>query len=362
MANEQLVSTLNQIAEIVEKENTKHYWMVRTDDGANYKTFAEGGFVALNLRDYPTQFLTQIEHNYPDVSDRIPYIKETLITLHREGRINLNYIEGDKSFSSNIGRLAKQIAAMAFLLKRDDIVLIPDHSANRIKIGKVVDDGLVLSDNNQSGFSYVRKVEWVMEINKYRLDPCLYKALGAHQAICDITKYAEYIERNYNSYFNINDKYHYVLAVNAENISAWKLSSMVCDILDSVKSISEENNLEINVERINFTINVNSPGKFSFVTNSKNAVLIMAIVASFSGGTIKYDDFEITTNGAFLNLVDCVNSWKNAEQERKQKAATFDACMKSLEMQSVEATNEAYDAEEMEVIEEQNLEDTEEQN
>lgn len=28
--------------------NTKKYWLVRTDDGANYNTFSERSFVALN--------------------------------------------------------------------------------------------------------------------------------------------------------------------------------------------------------------------------------------------------------------------------------------------------------------------------
>lgn len=350
MANELLISALDQIAECVEVKNTKHYWMVRTDDGANYNTFSENGFVALNLRDYPIQFLTKLEHDYPKMSTRIPHIKKSLIELHKSGKINLNYIEKDKSSNANVGRLAGQIATMAYTIKKGDIVLIPDHGANRIKIGKIADDGLYLEENHTKHFSYARKVEWLKEINKKRLDPCLYKALGAHQAICDITKYSEYIERNYNSFFTIDDKFHYALAVNAENISAWKLSNMVYDILNTVKTISDENNLGINVEEINFTINVNSPGKFSFVTTAKNAAFIMGVVAALSGGTIKYGDFEATTNGAFNNLVECINTWKDAQQEREHKARIFDHCMKSLEMQAVEASNEAYEVEEQEII------------
>ena len=161
--------------------------------------------------------------------------------------------------------------------------------------------------------------------------------------------------RNYNSFFNIDDKFHYVLAVNAENISAWKLSNMVYDILNSVKSISEENNLGINVEDINFTINVNSPGKFSFVTTAKSAALIMAVVAALSGGTIKYRDFEATTDGAFRSLVESVNLWKDAQQEREHKALLFDMNMKSLELQAVEAANDAYDAELKDVMENEEI-------
>lgn len=344
MVENSFTTALEEISALVETNNTKQYWMVRTDDGSNYDAFADGGFVALNLRDYPTQFLSQIEQDHPNINERIPYIKQALIEAWRNRLISLNCIEGDTAFKSNIGRLAKQIFAIAYKMKVGDIVLIPDHEAKRIKIGKVIDDGLVLDSNHN--FSFSRRVEWLKEIYKSRLDPCLYKALGAHQAICNITKYTEYIERNYNSYFTIEDKFHYVLAVNAENISAWKLSNMVYDILNSVKSISEENELGINVEDINFTINVNSPGKFSFVTNAKNAAMIMAVVAALSGGSITYNDFNVTTNGAFRTLVDCVNTWKDAQQERKQKAEIFDACMRSLDMQSVESSNDAYEVEE----------------
>lgn len=343
MANELLISALNQIAERVEVENKKHYWMVRTDNGINYDTFSVEGFVALNLHDYPTQFLSKLEHDYPDVNTRIPHIKRELIELNKKRRIELNFNEGERPFKSRIGRLANQIASMAYNIKRGDIVLIPDHGANRIKIGKIIDDCLYIRKNDNR-FSYARKVEWLKEIRKTRLDPCLYKALGAHQAICDITKYSEYVERNYNSFFNIDDKYHYVLAVNAENISAWKLSNMVYDILYCVKNISEENNLGINIEEINFTINVNSPGKFSFITTAKNAALIMAVVAALSGGNIKYTEFEATTNGLFPNLVECINTWKNAEQEREQKAQLFNLFINSLEVKTIEAANEAYEA------------------
>lgn len=189
MVENSFTTALEEISALVETNNTKQYWMVRTDDGSNYDAFADGGFVALNLRDYPTQFLFEIEQNHPNVNERFPYIKQALIESYRNGLISLNCIEGDSAFNSNIGRLAKQISALAYSMKKGDIVLIPDRGANRIKIGKVIDDGLVLDSNHN--FSFSRNVEWLKEIYKSRLDPCLYKALGAHQAICNITKYSE---------------------------------------------------------------------------------------------------------------------------------------------------------------------------
>lgn len=136
MVENSFTTALEEIATRVEINNTKQYWMVRTDNGSNYETFAEGGFIALNLRNYPTQFLSQIEQDYPNINERTPYIKQALIEAYRNGLIRLNCIEGDTAFNSNIGRLAKQILSLAYKMKEGDIVLIPDHEAKRIKIGK----------------------------------------------------------------------------------------------------------------------------------------------------------------------------------------------------------------------------------
>lgn len=345
MAKEQLISALNNTVAALELENTKKYWMVRTNDGANYNIFSENGFVALKFRNYPTQFLNEIERNYPEISSRLPQIKKRLMDLNHDKVIDLDYVEGEKDFNVGVGRLAKQIATMAFYIKKNDIVLIPDRGANRIKIGRITDDGLIPNDEGKGSFSFSRKVTWLKEITKNRLDPCLYKALGAHQAICDITKYAEYIERNYNSYFALNNKYHYVLAVNAENVRAWQLSNILYDILNGVKLISEDNNLGLDIDDINFTINVNSPGKFSFVTSPRCAVMIMAMVTVFSGGEISYGDLEISTNGCFEALTKCVIEWEKNRVDLEQKQELFEQRLRSLEMQSVEESNMAYELE-----------------
>ena len=194
-------------------------------------------------------------------------------------------------------------------------------------------------------FTLVRSVEWIKEIKKSRLDPCLYKALGAHQAICDISRYAEYIERNYNSYFVVDDKFYYVLTVNAESISAYKLTSIINNLLDTVQKISDSEGLGIDVEDIQFSINVNSPGKFSFVTTAKNAALIMAVAVALFGGRISYENFEASTDGGFSSLVECVNEFLNQDQEREQREQLFERYINSLDLQSVENINNMVDEE-----------------
>lgn len=241
-------------------------------------------------------------------------------------------------------------------MKVGDIVIIPDFGANHLRIGRITDEQLTPDPDLNEHFTLSRHVEWIKEIRKFRLDPCLYKALGAHQAICDITKYAEYIERNYNSYFVVGNKFHYVLTVNAEEISAYQLTKTIHDLLDTVREISDGYGLEINVEDIQFSINVNSPGKFGFVTTAKNAALIMAVAVALFGGRISYESFEASTDGGFRTLVNCINDYLDSNQERAQNAELFERYINSLDLQSVENINNMVDDEETVAVDEEAIE------
>lgn len=350
---------LQLIDDKIEHENSKRYWMVRTDNGNNYSTFSENNFVALNLLDCPTAFLYQIINDNIEVGTRVRLIREQILQLHRNGVINISN-RVDEIDTTSLSRLAKQIYSLCFEMKQGDIVIIPDTGANHLRIGRIEDEQLMY-DPDLTHFTLSRHVEWIKEIRKSRLDPCLYKALGAHQAVCDITKYAEYIERNYNSYFVVEDKFHYVLTVNAEEISAYKLTGIIYELLDKVRQISEEYNLGIDVENIQFSINVNSPGKFSFVSTAKNAALIMAVAVALFGGRIRYDSFEASTDGGFRILVNCVNDFLDHDQRRAQHAVLLERYLDSLDLQSVENINNLVDLEEA-AVQNEELPDSIEEN
>jgi len=345
MNNLEFQKLLQDTTDASARTNTKKYWLVRTDDGANYDTFSNGNFVALNLRDIPVDFIPHVR-NLETSKERTSAIKEKLVDLQTQNQIELPYNPMDNGYSSNMGRLAGQIDSVALEMKYGDIVLIPSQGASSLKIGKIVDADLATEENITRTFSFARKVEWIKEISKKRLEANLYKALGAHQAVCDITKYASVIERNYTSYFVIDENYHYVLTVNAESISAFEITALVQDVLTTVSKISDTYNLGIDVRDIKFSINVNSPGKMDFISTGKKVILTMAVVAALAGGTLHYGELEIQTQGLFRSLVDAVNDWKNAEQERAHKQQLFDQYKESLDVKSVENWNAMTEEEE----------------
>ena len=293
---------LQEVTEASATINTKKYWLVRTDDGANYNTFSERNFVALNLQNFPIGFVNaarQIEHP----KERLSLLKNSLIQLHQQQPNLLSYDPIDSSYSSNIGRLASQISSISLEMNRGDIVLIPSQGASILKIGRIVDVDLSTDEAITRQFSFARKVEWIKEISKRRLEANLYKALGAHQAICDISKYASVIERNYTSYFVIDDEYHYVLTVNAETVSAYELTALVQNVLKTVDEISHDFNLGIDVKDIKISINVNSPGKMDFISTGKKVILTMAVAVALAGGTLTYEHLEVKTDGLFSCLL-----------------------------------------------------------
>ena len=332
----QLITTISENAI---HENNKHYWMVRTDDGANYSTFAESGFVALNLRNLSLAHLFALHQEREDKDGCINLIRLLLIRLHEENSISLSFDRDSNAYATNISRLAGQIYRMAYEMKCGDIVLIPSHGASEIKIGRIVDAGPITDNHITDRFSIARKVKWIRTISKKRFDPCLYKALGAHQAISNVSEYSQFIERNYRSYFKLDDKMHYVLTINTESVSARKLSKYVSGILDTAKEISDACGLNIDVDEVEFSINVNSPGKFSFISTVKTSILIIAVATAIGGGTLQYNNLNIRTNGAFTTLVEGINSLFDAKEELREKKAIFDEYMNSLEVKSVEDWN-----------------------
>ena len=351
MCNQEIIpQLLDQIVPTIIQANDKNYWMVRTDDGTNYSTFSENNIVALNIRNVSIGQIQELYRQNNDKKQCVSLIKNYLIREHAADHIRLSYDIESQGSSTNIGRLAGQIFSMAFEMRYGDIVLIPSHGASELKIGKIVDADLIIDDELNAQFSISRGVEWLKTISKRKLDPCLYKALGAHQAVSNISDYSEYIERNYHSYFTIDDKMHYVLTVNNNTVGAANLSRCILEILNTAQEISNVCGLDINMDDVEFTINVNSPGKFSFISTVKTSILVIAVATAIGGGTLHYQNLEMTTNGAFSTLVEGINSLLDANENRREKQELFDRYMRSLELQSVEDWSSQLDEAEQELI------------
>ncbi len=314
--------------------------MVRTDGGSNYSIFKERNFVALNLSNYPMAMISEARRAFTNENQILTFLKERLKSLYQSGTIDLETESTDRSYASIVGRIAGQIYRFSFEMQEGDIVIIPSSNSDFISIGKIIDRGLSTDETINKNFSFARGVEWINEIPKRRLDPCLFNVIRTQQAVSNITEYQEFIERNYNSMFIVNDEYHYVLTINSETISARSLSGLVENILSLVNDISENYNLDIDIDEVQLSVNVNSPGKLDLKSNIKTCLLIMAAATALSGGTMKYDGLEFTTDGVFQSFVEAVNSYNRTNSEIEQLKERTEFYFNDLEVLSVEEWNE----------------------
>lgn len=305
-----------------ESARTNSYWMVRASGGYFYDTFRDENFVALTTKE-----------RYLRIVDSVaPYRSEDI-------KCRRKILELIPGFENDLRRktlLASYIQRMAFHMHEGDIVLMPSGGASHICIGRIIESELTRDENIVSRFSIARKVEWITEIPKHVLDPCLYRALGAHQAISDITQYREFVERNYNSVFSINGMSHYVLTLNSPTINARDFSQLILSILNVAQEVSNEYSLDVNVNDVAVSTYLNSPGKIDLQGSLKACLIIMTVAAALSGGSVSTDNFSIEANGLIPTIVSGINEYRLTSEKIESEQRNFDAASQSLSTKSVE--------------------------
>lgn len=340
MVENNLRKLLENLAENVNLQPERDYWMVRTSNGDHYVPFLQRGVVALQLPYITNDFISSIRNNNAD-NVALQTIQNHMRSIVENPQHPLRGLAGELLESSIVvGTRAKQLFSFCFKMKAGDMVLIPDEGASYISIGIISDDYPVLDEDITQTYPVVRKVRWVNQIPKNRLEPGLYRALGAHQALANISKYSEYLERNYGSCFMIGDACHYVLAINSEQVSADQFFGMGDTLMKTLKKLSGQYDLGINTEDIHLSMNLNSPGKVDFIANKTIALLIMALLTACSNGNINFNDMQQIPQQEFNNLVDMVKQPIQQEDDIKELTDSLVDYLKGTDAQAVEQYNE----------------------
>lgn len=328
-------------------EAEKEYWMVRTEDGELYDQFVENNFIAIKVPFVGADLFYKINKDGLNEVQALERIRQHLKTAYEEYKFNdrseYSQLIDDLDNNRTVGLRTSQLYNFVYKIKCGDIVIVPSTGAYYLSIGKVVDTDLLVDDSINKEFRIAKKVKWLTRLSKSKLDPCLYKALGAHQAISNISVYKEYIERNYNSYFVKDDEYHFVLSITSDDISAKKLFGLGSELLKIVENIKEKAAvLDVDVEELNMSINLNSPGKIDFkCKNVKLAILIIAVTTTLSGGRLTYDKLNFQTKGLFESLVKAINEFRKESNDIEIQKKVVDSYMTGLKVQTVENGNKA---------------------
>lgn len=331
---------LEKLAEDVNLHPERDYWMVRTSNGEHYMPFLRRGVVALQLPYITNDYISNLRNNNAD------YVALKTIQSHMQSIVDNpqhphHGLAGELLESRIVvGTRAKQLFNFCFTMKAGDMVLIPDEGASHISIGIISEDYPVLKEDITRIYPVVRKVRWVNQIPKNRLEPGLYRALGAHQALANISKYSEYLERNYGSCFMIGDACHYVLAINSEQVSADQFFGMGDTLMKTLKKLTDQYDLGVNIEDIHLSMNLNSPGKVDFIANKTVALLIMALLTACSNGNINFNEMQQIPQEEFNNLVEMVKRPIQQEGDIKVLTDSLLDYLNGTEAQAVEQYNQ----------------------
>lgn len=314
----------------------KKYWLIRTQSGSYYETFRENRFISIEHNDITLSRLSEIAHEYKQ--DKLN-ISKALKTIISESFLKQYGASGFDQRQAS--RVASQIFRFVFQMKKGDMVVIPSEASSIISFGEITQDYLGQFTPEEMRKMQVsdillRRVKWIKDVRRENVDPYIYRLFLSHQAVNDVTKYAEIIERSINDFFILDEEAHLVLDVRASSdIKAKHLFGLGYDIISLVEEYAEYANIDINTEDIEATVNLNSPGKIDLKAKTKKVTLVTGLILLVAGGGVTSKWGNINTQGlpAVLKSID---DFLNHSQERDLKREMFNKYKDSLDVKNPE--------------------------
>ena len=317
-----LQKEIELLADSVKKDSTQcQYWMVRTKGGAYFDTFVKNGYVALDRNDIPYKMLYDAKQEY----DRYDHIIKKVKRTFKESSVFDNKKYSDER---KLSLAVSQVYKFVYEIHKNDMVIIPAESCDKICIGIFEENNL--ADNNQTSdkFVYTRKVKWIKQLEKRYFDPFFYRLFTSHHAICDIGVYQGYIERCIRSQFVINDESHYVIALTSESIKARHLFKFGDLVLEMFEDYIEEEGLGFDINGIDVSINLNSPGRIDFKSKVKMGALLMIFISSILSGCSNVEGLQENPE-----IYKSITSFKEGHSD---KVNELDNLIRSLQVKKIE--------------------------
>lgn len=317
-----LQENIEKLSDSVKKGSQQcRYWMVRTNAGAYFDLFVKNDYVALSRNDIPYNLLYEAKQQYHDKTNVI--IKKVKEAIKKSSTIDKSGYD-ERSLSLAISQVYKFV----YEVKKNDIVIIPSEKSDEICIGVFTEDNLADSQQTNENFVYTRKVRWIKLLKKRFFDPFFYKLFTSHHAICDVSPYQEYIERSIRSQFVINDESHYVIALTSEKIKARHLFKFGDLMLELFEDYIKSESLNFDINSIDASINLNSPGRIDFKSNVKIGALLMLFIPAILTGCTNAEGHQ--------DNAEIYNSIFNFRNTHSNRINELDSLINSLQVKKIE--------------------------
>lgn len=323
------------IDSIIEVSSETKYWFIRTQGGELYNKFRQNNFVSIEHLEVSLSKLHEINEVFKNDSKKKKAAIRNLVVQYYKST------KEDKTARS-IGLTVSQINKFYSLVKKGDIVIIPSENSEIISIGKITESHIAnFSENDLKKIEIStilnKKVEWIKDIYRNRLDPYFYRMFTCHHALNDVTKYSEIIERSIKDFFILENDANLIIDIQTENkISAKTLFGLGTEILNLIDEFSEAYDLDISSDDLVLTINLNSPGSINFKSGVKKTIIVGGLIlAIFGGGYEAKDGTKFKTDG-LPGLISSISEFLNARSERQMKEELFDQYKDDLKVKDPE--------------------------
>lgn len=297
---------LNQFFESIESiPEKKKYWLIRTEGGEYFESFTNFDYVALGYDEILYSKIFDLKKSSKNIEDFRVKLKTHIDTILPDRAPGL---------------IASQLTKFIYEVNKGDLVIVPSEHSTFISIGEVKDSNLMevsdlIIDRTDCPYRKRKSVHWIKTIDKKSTDLLLYRALQSHQAITDVSKHANIIERSIGDFYKLDDETNLIINVQREtNVPAPDLMFFGSDLLKFTRDFIEHYDLDFDISDIEIKINVNSKGKTQFLSKNGRLILLLGVifVGTCGGGLkVKVDgfDLDLSTDGIISKVIEYQNNY-----------------------------------------------------
>lgn len=332
-----ITEELDQLVNMAESiPEEKKYWLIRTQSGSLYDSFRQSHYVSLEHNEIGITEVKKFKSEFKDDPQRVlPAIKSRVTEIHTRLVKDLD----EELNPRRVSLISNQIFKFIYEIKKGDTVIIPSYNSDLISFGTVTENditGVNAEERRRTISNSVlqKRVKWNMDIPRIKLDPYLYKMFTAHQALNEVSDYADVIERSLNDFFILDDEAHIIINVQSEDeISAADLFGLGSEILRLVDGFALRYKLDVRSSELKVTISLNSPGKIDLKSKFKKTTLITGIILAVFGGGYQSGDTTLKTDGV-PGLIKAVREFMNEEANANLRRDIYEKYKDSLNIKS----------------------------
>lgn len=254
------------LQELPSINSQKDYWFVRAQKGLFYKSFLNGGFIAIGWNHITFDDLDKLD----------------------EGSVKSKIKDFDKNIEKP-GSAYNQMMKFAYSINIGDVVIVPSEAPNDFLVGEVTSrpytetEENIESASNVCPFNKRIKVHWLGIIQNRDIDPQLYKLIYSGHTITDANTYKKFINRGlYDAYID-EDYMSVTFKVQQEsNIDAFEYTTFLHTLTQMIKII--EKSTKPGDKKVILRTNVQSRGPIEFLGDPTTLAILLTFVLLFTGG------------------------------------------------------------------------------